>query len=84
LSSPDPVDAFVYMEMLSVIDILLKVDETIQSIAKVLQGVEMLTPVTEKVCLDLLKGEVPLIWSHLWEGPSTPNQWLRVMCKKGH
>jgi hypothetical protein len=35
------------MEMLAVIDILHKVDESIQSISKVLQGVEMLTPVTE-------------------------------------
>ena len=72
------------MEMLAVIDILHRVDETIQSISKVLQGVEMLTPVTEKVCLDLLKGEVPLIWSHLWEGPSNPNHWLRIMCKKAY
>ena len=36
LSSPDPVDAFVYMEMLAVIEILRKVDDTIQSISRVL------------------------------------------------
>jgi Dynein heavy chain C-terminal domain len=70
------------MEMLAVIDILRRVDDTIQSISRVLQGVEMLTPVTEKVALDLLKGEVPLIWSQIWEGPSNPNLWLRIVCKK--
>jgi hypothetical protein len=51
------------MEMLAVIDILVKVNDTIASISRVLQGIEMLTPVTEKVATDLLKGEVPLIWS---------------------
>ena len=59
--------------MLAVIDILVKVNDTIASISRVLQGIEMLTPVTEKVATDLLKGEVPLIWSQIWEGPSTPN-----------
>jgi hypothetical protein len=84
LSSPDPVDAFVYMEMLAVIEILSKVNESIQSIARVLQGVEMLTPITEKVAIDLLKGEVPLIWSQIWEGPSNPNSWLRLVSKKAY
>lgn len=70
------------MEMLAVIDILSKVNETIASIARVLQGVEMLTPITEKVATDLLKGDVPLIWSQIWEGPINPNQWLRLVSKK--
>ena len=51
------------MEMLAVIEILSRVNETIGSITRVLQGLEMLTPVTEKVATDLLKGDVPLIWS---------------------
>ena len=59
--------------MLAVIDILRKVDDTIQSISRVLQGVEMLTPVTEKVALELLKGELPLVWIQIWEGPANPN-----------
>ena len=70
------------MEMLAVIDILTKVQETIGSIARVLQGTEMLTPLTEKVATDLLKGEVPHVWSQIWEGPSTPNGWLRLVNKK--
>lgn len=70
------------MEMLAVIEILHKINDMISSIARVLQGVEMLTPMTEKVALDLLKGEVPLVWSQIWEGPSNPNQWLRLVNKK--
>ena len=70
--------------MLAVIEILRKVDDTIQSISRVLQGVEMLTPITEKVALELLKGDVPLVWSQIWEGPSNPNQWLRAVYKKAY
>ena len=70
------------MEMLAVIEILQKINDMIGSIARVLQGVEMLTPVTEKVALDLLKGETPLMWTQIWEGPSNPNQWLRLVSKK--
>lgn len=44
----------------------------------------MLTPITEKVALELLKGEVPLVWIQIWEGPANPNQWLRAVCKKAY
>jgi len=40
----DPVDQFVYMEMVSVKKILAFVNESILNINKVLQGTEMLTP----------------------------------------
>lgn len=61
------------MEMQGVIEILSKVNETIMSISKVLQGTEMLTSNTEHVAIELLKGGVPLVWAQMWEGPSTPN-----------
>ena len=70
------------MEMLAVIDILQKVNDTIVSISRVLTGTEMLSTVIEKVAADLLKSEVPAIWSQIWEGPSNPNQWLRIVNKK--
>jgi hypothetical protein len=43
LDSPDPVDAFVYMEFAAVQEILIVVNESIQTIDKVLKGTEMLT-----------------------------------------
>ena len=70
------------MEMLAVIDILDKVNDTMTSIIKVLQGTEMLTPDTEKVATDLLKGTMPLMWSVMWEGPELPNSWIRLVNKK--
>lgn len=82
LSSNDPVEAFIFMEMQAVIDILAKVNDMIASIARVLQGVEMLTPITEKVAKELLKGDLPHVWSAIWEGPTNPNTWLRLVTKK--
>lgn len=61
------------MEMLAVIDVLQKVNDTILSISRVLTGTEMLSPVIEKVANALILSEVPAIWSQIWEGPSNPN-----------
>ena len=30
----------------------------------------------------LLKGEVPILWSDLWEGPENPTSWLKSFTKK--
>ena len=39
----DPVESFVYMEIVTVKEILVSVNESIITIIKILQGVEMLT-----------------------------------------
>jgi hypothetical protein len=70
------------MELQGVIDILHKVNDSISSITRVLQGTEMLTSSTEKEAKDLLKSAVPLSWIAQWEGPSNPSQWIRVVNKK--
>jgi len=73
LSSPDPIQAFVYMEMSQVVEILMNVNDSISSISAVLQGTEMLTTSTEMEAIALLKGTVPLSWIYQWEGPENPN-----------
>ena len=83
LRNEDPVNQFVFREMVSVKKILGYVNQSIQSIVKVLQGTEMLTPKIESEATALLKAEVPQSWEKQWEGPETPTAWLRVLCKKG-
>lgn len=48
LRSSDPVEVFVYMEMMAAMEMLSNVNQSIDSILKVLQGQEMLTPQTQK------------------------------------
>lgn len=72
------------MEIGNVIEVLHKVHESIRSIQQILQGLEMLTPETEKIAISLLKGEVPLAWVSLWDGPETPNLWIRAVTRKAH
>jgi hypothetical protein len=43
LNVVDPVESFVYMEIVTVKEILVSVNESIITIIKILQGVEMLT-----------------------------------------
>ena len=70
------------MELTYVIDILQRVHESVTSIIRVLQGSEMLTPDTEKVATSLLKGDVSTTWCTIWDGPSNPNAWIRLVTKK--
>lgn len=70
------------MEMVNVQEMLQKVNESIQSITRVLQGTEMLTPKTQKEAMELLKGQVPAIWQKAWEGPENPTNWIRLINKK--
>lgn len=83
LRTPDPVDQFVFMEMISVKKILAFVNESIVSIIKVLEGTEMLTPKIQSEATALLKNQVPAAWEKQWEGPENPQNWLRILCKKG-
>ena len=83
LRSDDPVNQFVFREMVATKKILGFVNSSIQSIVKVLQGTEMLTPKIESEATQLLKNEVPTSWEKQWEGPETPIGWIRTLCKKG-
>jgi hypothetical protein len=63
MNATDPVDAFVYMELHSTKEILNVVNQSISTLAKILQGTELLTPKSQKEAIELLKGGVPLSWS---------------------
>ncbi len=83
LTTPDPVDQFVYMEIIAVKDLLTRVNDHITSISKVLQGQAMLTPAIQSIATELLKGSLPVIWEKLWDGPQNPSSWIRLVNKKG-
>lgn len=42
----------------------------------------MLTPDTEKVATSLLTGDITTTWCMVWDGPSNPNAWIRLVTKK--
>lgn len=62
LNSPDPVEAFLYMEIQMVQQILNLVNESVNSIIRVLKDNEMLTAKSQKEATELLKGVVPQTW----------------------
>jgi hypothetical protein len=42
----------------------------------------MLTSATQTIAEELLKGQLPLSWEKLWDGPVNPSTWIRVLNKK--
>ena len=78
----DPVEAFVYMELLTVKGILHTVDESLTTIKNILQGDEMLTDKSQREARDLMKGQVPTNWEKAWEGPESPNEWIITVNRK--
>lgn len=84
LNSPDPVEGFVFMEIVTVKEILQYVHQSIQTIARILQGSEMLTDKSQKEASQLMKGQVPPSWETQWEGPENPADWIRVVNRKAN
>ena len=44
----------------------------------------MLTPATQTIAEELMKGQLPITWEKLWDnGPINPSAWIRTLNKKG-
>lgn len=82
LNSNDPLDSFVYSEASSAFAMVVKVEESLDNINKVLFGTGILTSDIQHEGMELLLGNVPLKWSGYWEGPSVPLAWLKAFSKK--
>lgn len=72
------------MEMDYIIRIMDDVHESLTYLIKVLNGQETLTPETEKIATQLLKGETPNAWIQRWDGPEAPIPWLRSAVSKAN
>lgn len=72
------------MEIVTVKEILLTVNESIITIIRILQGVEMLTDKSQREAKQLLKGQIPTSWESQWEGPENPNEWIIIVNKKAN
>lgn len=83
--SPDPVSAFVYMEIKNVKEVLATVNESVTTISRILSGSEMLTAKSQKEATELLKGGVPTSWARAWEGPEeNPTAWIGAVNRKAN
>mmetsp|Transcript_8125 Transcript_8125/g.10764 ORF Transcript_8125/g.10764 Transcript_8125/m.10764 type:complete len:2280 (+) Transcript_8125:2-6841(+) len=78
----DPVSAFVLMEDSSASDLCAFVHASLMSIKRVIYGSGMLTPAIQATATSLLSGTVPATWEKKWEGPETPQVWLRAVVQK--
>ena len=78
----DPLLNFVIIEAKYAFKMLEKVNESLESISKVISGNELLTSNIEQDGKELLMNQVPESWSSMWEGPNSPVAWLRALVRK--
>ena len=78
----DPLNNFVITEARYAFKMLEKVNESLESISKVISGTELLTSGIEQDGKELLMNQVPESWSSMWEGPNSPVAWLRALVRK--
>eukprot|EP00831_Metopus_contortus_P022779 TRINITY_DN2047_c0_g1_i2.p1 TRINITY_DN2047_c0_g1~~TRINITY_DN2047_c0_g1_i2.p1 ORF type:complete len:352 (+),score=48.75 TRINITY_DN2047_c0_g1_i2:130-1185(+) len=84
LSSDDPIEGFVYMEFYNMQILMERIQETLEGLNNVLFGSGLLTSNIEKDATILLKNEVPSQWSVLWDGASSPVEYLRAFSRKAN
>jgi dynein heavy chain 2 len=58
------------------------VDASLNGLKKVLFGSGLLTPAIQTTAMALLADQVPREWEKRWEGPATPQSWLRELVRK--
>ncbi|KAJ3098912.1 Cytoplasmic dynein 2 heavy chain 1 [Phlyctochytrium planicorne] len=78
-SSPDvnPIDSFLTLELVNALSLLRKIHADLSGISKVLRGTALLSNDVMAVAGSLLKSETPKAWLSLWEGPESPQDYMR-------
>lgn len=82
LLTDDPLNGFVLSEIRNSLNTIKTLSETFKKMIGILKGELALEETIQKVCISLILMKTPVDWLNLWEGPDTPNEWLRVFFKK--
>jgi dynein heavy chain 2 len=77
-----PVEGFVHAETEASLSLVAKVEETMSSLRKVIDGTMLLSEALRAEATALLAGEVPLAWDGRFSGPEAILPWLRVLVRK--
>ncbi|KAJ3141233.1 Cytoplasmic dynein 2 heavy chain 1 [Geranomyces variabilis] len=73
----DPIMSFLTLELINALSLLRRIHADLGTISKVIRGAILLTNDVVAIAHDLLRGETPKSWLALWEGPETPQHFLR-------
>ncbi|KAJ3146349.1 Cytoplasmic dynein 2 heavy chain 1 [Geranomyces michiganensis] len=73
----DPIMSFLALEMINALNLLRRIQLDLGTISKVIRGTILLTNDVVAIAHDMLRGETPKSWLALWEGPETPQHFLR-------
>ncbi|TPX70937.1 hypothetical protein SpCBS45565_g01524 [Spizellomyces sp. 'palustris'] len=79
----NPISSFLALELVNALTLLRRIDADLAAISKVLRGSMLLTNDIMAVAKSLLEGETPQSWLLLWEGPETPQLFIREAMSNG-
>jgi dynein heavy chain 2 len=79
---PRPVEGFVHAEAEVSLALVARVEETMSSLRKVIDGTMLLSESLRTEAAAMLLGEVPLAWDGKFSGPESIIPWLKALVRK--
>ncbi|KAJ3416777.1 Cytoplasmic dynein 2 heavy chain 1 [Chytridiales sp. JEL 0842] len=74
----DPIHSYIALELSNGVNLVRKIHSDLSNISKVLRGTLLLTNDMLSVATSLMKSETPKDWQTFWEGPVTPQAFIRA------
>merc|ERR1711991_734047 len=79
---PRPVEGFVHAELEASMGLVARVEDTMSSLRKVIDGTMLLSETLRAEAAAMLAGEVPLAWDGKFSGPEAIIPWLKSLVRK--
>jgi dynein heavy chain 2 len=79
---PRPVEGFIHAEAEASLQLVAKVEATMSSLRKVIEGTMLLSENLRTEASAMLAGEVPLAWDGRFSGPEAIIAWLKALVRK--
>lgn len=82
LAEDNPIKAFILSELREGLLNIREIGEQIKKLIQLIRGEIPLVKDLKQLGIDLMSNTLPNSWFKMWEGPSTPSEWLKQFFKK--
>jgi dynein heavy chain 2 len=82
LSTGEPIDDFIDLELTDSLSLIGIITKNLDQISKIISGLQQMTNDLQQIVFALIKGETPVTWLSLWEGPETVSVFMKSLIEK--
>lgn len=82
LAEDNPIKAFILSELREGLLNIKTIGEQIKKLIQLIRGEIPLVKDLKQLGIDLMSSKLPNSWLKMWEGPTTPSEWLKNFFKK--